>query len=383
MANNTTNSAYARPEKQTKLWLGKLFTDATVKTEPEEPQKIVVAGLAEARPTKEYPDTFFGRAAAVMRGEFSLLFRATLYFLIFAIPFIVIFAWFVGYFETNIVNVGGSSNFMGDIGVGFPGGGDVLAKNIASLYRNVKMPVFAMYAACLLFGSLGLSGLFYCAKRSYYQNYYKNFSRQYWYGFAKYWWKFFIAGLFMTVVGLGMVEALLYLLEQQTLGTAGAGAYCAVVFSWVFGIPLLAIPMVMMGLFTSYNLSFGQCFKNALVIIANNAVFTLVTGVLSAAPLALLAVNKTLGIVICIAMSLVGCTFMSLCWIALADRGMVKCHNRKADQDKTEKYEQRKAAKQNPYANGAQKAQNGQNAGQKKKNQPAKPYQNPKKKKKK
>ena len=380
MANNTTNSAYARPEKQAKFWLGKLFTDASVKTEPEEPQKIVVAGLAEARLTKEYPDTFFGRAAAVMRGELSLLFRSTLYFLIFAIPFIVIFAWFAGYFETNIVNVGGNNNFMGDIGIGFPGGGDVLATSVASLYRNVRMPVVAMYAACLLFGSLGFSGLFYCAKRSYYQNYYKNFSRQFWYGFAKYWWKFFVAGLFMTVVGLGMVEALFYLLEQQTLGTAGAGAYCAVVFSWVLGIPLLAIPMIMMGLFTSYDLTFAQCFKNALVIIANNAVFTTIVGVLSAAPLALLSVNKTLGVIISIAMALIGCTFMALCWIALADRGMVKCHNKKVAQDKTEKYEQRKAAKQNPYANGAQKAQN---AGQKKKNQPAKPYQNPKKKKKK
>ena len=133
MANNTTNSAYARPEKQAKLWLGKLFTDASVKTEPEEPQKIVVAGLAEARLTKEYPDTFFGRAAAVMRGELSLLFRSTLYFLIFAIPFIVIFAWFAGYFETNIVSVGGNNKFMGYIGIGFPGGGDVLATSVASL----------------------------------------------------------------------------------------------------------------------------------------------------------------------------------------------------------------------------------------------------------
>ena len=149
---------------------------------------------------------------------------------------------------------------------------------------------------------------------------------------------------------------------------------------WVLGIPLLAIPMIMMGLFTSYDLTFGQCFKNALVIIANNAVFTTIVGVLSAAPLALLSVNKTLGVIISIAMALIGCTFMALCWIALADRGMVKCHNKKVAQDKTEKYEQRKAAKQNPYANGAQKAQN---AGQKKKNQPAKPYQNPKKKKKK
>lgn len=381
MANNTNNSAYARPEKTRKLLLGKLFTDASVKTEPEEPQKIVVAGLAEARPVKEYPDTFFGRAAAVFRGEISLLFRATLYFLIFAIPFIVLYAWFSGYFETKIVNVGGSANFMGGVGVGFPGNGNPLYRSVAAMYRNVQMPLVAMYAAGILFGSLGISGLFYCAKRSYYQNYYKNFTRQFWSGFAKYWWKFFLTALFMVVVGLGMVEALLYLLEQQTLHAAGAGAYCAVIFSWIIGIPLLAVPMVMMGLFTSYDLTFGQCFKNALVIIANNVVFTAIVGVLSCVPLALLAVNnKIIGIIVTIAMALVGCTFMALCWIALADRGMVKCHNRKVDQEKVQQYEQRKAAKKNPYANGNAKAKNG---GNKKKKQQAKPYLNPKQRKKK
>lgn len=381
MANNNVNSAYARPEKPAKLLLGKWFTDAPVKTEPEEPQKIVVAGLAEARPVKEYPDTYFGRAAKVMRGEFSLLFKSALYFLIFAAPFLVIFAWFAGYFEN--ITMAGNYNFMGDIGIGFPGGGDSISQSIASLYRNVKMPVFAMYGACFLFGSLGLSGLFYCAKRSYYQDYYKNFSKQYWSGFAKYWWKFFVSALVMVIIGLCMIESILYLLEQQTLGTASAGAYCAVVFSWIIGAPLLCVPMVMMGLFTSYELSFIRCFKNAIVIIANNFIMVPIVGVISCAPLALCAVNTFLGIVITVAMMLFGCTFTALCWIALADRGMVKCHNRKVEQEKTAQYEQRKAEKQNrkannPYANGTAPKKPTQ-----KKKQQQKPYQNPKKKKKK
>ena len=99
MANNNPNSAYSVPQKPKKLLLGKLFTDAPVRKEPEEPQKVLVAGLAEARPVKEYPDSFMARAAAVMRGEFATLFKATLFFLIFTVPFIVIFAWFAGYFE--------------------------------------------------------------------------------------------------------------------------------------------------------------------------------------------------------------------------------------------------------------------------------------------
>lgn len=378
MANNNTNSAYSLPEKPKKLLLAKLFTDAQVRKEPEEKQKIIVAGLVEAHPQKEYPDTFFKRAAAVMRGEMSLLFRSALFFLLFTVPFIVIYAWFAGYFQ-NLV-VGGTYNFMGDIGIGFPGGGDSIAVSVANLYRNVKMPVMAMYGACLLFASLGLSGLFYCAKRSYYQDYYKNFAKTFWMGFAKYWWKFFLSGLFMVVVGLGMVESILYLLEQQTLGTAGAGAYCAVVFTWLFGVPLILIPVTMMGLYTSYELTFGQCFKNALVIIANNLVIVPLVAIISAVPLGLLAVNNFLGFIIYAAMSLIGCTFMALCWIAMVDRGMVKCHNRKLEQEKTVQIEQRKAAKQNPYANAQGKA----NAARKKKNNAQKqPYQNPKKKKKK
>ncbi len=383
MANNNGNSAYARPEKPAKLRLGKWFTDAQVKTEPEEPQKIVVAGLAEARPVKEYPDTYFGRAAAVMRGEIAMLFKSALYFLIFAAPFLVIFAWFAGYFEN--LTMSGEYNFMGDIGIGFPGGGDSISESVASLFLNVKMPVVAMYGTCFLFGSLGLAGLFYCAKRSYYQDYYKNFSRQFWYGFAKYWWKFLVCGLVMVVVALCMVESILYLMQQQTLGTAGAGAYCAVVFSWVIGAPVLCVPMVMMGLFTSYDLTFAQCFKNAIVIIANNFVMVPLVGVISAAPLALCAVNTMLGIVITIVMMLFGCTFTALCWIALADRGMVKCHNRKMEQDKAIKYEQRKAQKQT--SRNASKAYNmdvnAQNKPAQKKKTAKTPYQNPKKKKKK
>lgn len=135
----------------------------------------------------------------------------------------------------------------------------------------------------------------------------------------------------------------------------------------------------MMGLFTSYELTFLQCFKNALVIIANNLVIVPVVAIVSALPLGLCAVNNFLGFVIYAAMALLGCTFMALCWIAMVDRGMVKCHNRKAEQDKSEQIEKRRAAKQNPQTNGQAK-----NVGnQKKKNTAQKPYQNPKKKKKK
>lgn len=383
---NIQQKANGKAPRVKKLILGDLFTDAPVRSEPEEPQKIVVAGLAEARPVKEYPDTFFGRAAAVFRGEFSTLFRSSLYFIAFTLPFIVIFAWFSGYFEDMIL--GGSYNFMGDIGVGYPGGGDSIAQSVASLYWDVKAPVFAMLAATLIIGSLGLSGLFYCAKRSYYQNYYKRITKTYWMGFAKYWWKFLVTATVAVLIGLAMAVALIYLLQQQTLGTADAGAYCAVIFSWIFGAPLLSVPLVMMSLFASYDLTFAQTFKNALVIIANAPVMVALVGILSVAPLLLCLVSNIFGIIVYIVMALVGATFMALGWTAMADRGMTKCRNRKAENDKVimqvQRQEAKKKAKQggnNPYANNS--GDQHINYAPKKKVQPQKPYQNPKKKKKK
>ncbi len=60
MANQNTAPVKQRAPK--KLLLANLYTDAPVRTEPEEPQKILVAGLAEARPVKDFPYTTLFRS---------------------------------------------------------------------------------------------------------------------------------------------------------------------------------------------------------------------------------------------------------------------------------------------------------------------------------
>lgn len=380
MANNTQNTAYQRaPRAPKKLILGNLFTDAEVRVEPEEEQKIVVAGLAEARPVKNYPDSPISRAFAVFKGEFSTLFKATLYSLIFTVPFIVIIAWFAGYFEQMVL--GGVYNFMSGIGIGYnPGELDQINLSVARLYWDVKEPIFAMIAAALIFGAIGLPGMFYCAKRSFYQDYYKKITKTYWMGFAKYWFKYILCATIDILIGLAMATSIIYLLQQQTLGTAGAGAYCAVVFSFVFGLPLMTIPMIMMGLFASYNLTFGQTIKNAIVILFNNPFVVVLTGAFSAAPLLICLAGNIIAIIVYICMALFGTVVIALLWTGMAERGMLKCKDRLAQNQKVQLQQERQAkkaqTKQNPYANGNVAG------AQKKKKQQAKPYQNPKKKKK-
>ena len=387
MAQNIVQQQNKRQPREPKLRLASLYTDAPVRVEPEEEKKVVVAGLVEATPDKQYPENFFPRAWAVFRGEFATLFKSSLYFLIFTLPFVVIVAWFAKYFENMVL--GGTYNFMGDIGVGFPGGGDNIALAVARLYWEVKAPVFCMIAGTLILGSLGLGGLFYCVKRSFFQDHYKRITKTFWMGFAKFWWKYLVTMTFAILVGLAMSVSLLYLLKEQTLGTAGAGAYCAVVFTWVFGAPLLTIPVVMCGLFASYELTFAQAFKNAIVIIVNCPIMVAIVSILSAAPLLVCLAGTIVAIIAYAVMALIGTFFLALLWTAMASRGMTKCHVLYQDMKKAELQNARRAVKGNPYAANKNASRDdgivvsAQKPQQPKKKPQQNHYQNPKKKKKK
>lgn len=376
MAIQSTPQQKNARQKERKLLLSSLFVDAPVRVEPEEPQKIVVAGMTEARVQKEYPDTFFGRARAVWRGEMSTMFKASLYFIAFTLPFILVIAVAAGFFESHVMD--GTYHFMGDIGIGYPGGGDSISVAVASLYWDVYMPVLFMLAGAAVIASLGMAGHFYTAKRSYFQDYYKRITRTYWLGFAKYWWKFLVTSLFGILIASAMGTSVLYLLQQQTLGIASAGAYCATVFSFLIGAPLLLVPMVMLSLFASYELSYLDAFKNALVIICNCPMMVILTGLLSAVPLLLMILGNIAAIIIYLLMAVAGFNFIALNWTAMANRGMTKCSLIKSQMEKQSAAAQKQQKQKVVYA----KAGDAQVV-QKKKPQNKQPYQNPKKKKKK
>ncbi len=241
-----------------------------------------------------------------------------------------------------------------------------------------------MIGATLIFGSLGLSGNVYCAKRSYFQNYYSKTVKTYWMGFAKYWWMFLITASAAVLIGCALGTSVIYLLQQQTLGTAGAGAYCAVVFSWIFGAPLVLIPITMLPLYVTYELTFVQAFKNAIVLIVNNPITICLVGIASVVPFVIMAVAGSIfGIIVFVVMVLAGCNLFALVWVASAHRGMTKCHLRKEESDKAEVQRQRQIARKNTKQSSYVGAGGGSAQKKNKNKQQAKPYQNPKKKKKK
>ena len=389
MANQ--NQAAAKPAREPHFLLGKYFVDADVVVEPEEPAKIVVAGMTEARIKKEYPEGYFKKAGAVVRSNFSLLLRGALWFAPAALVFMLVFLVAAPFFENYVM--GSGYNFMQNVGIGLHPGGDNIARSVATLYWDVYQPFLMMLAGAGIIATPFIAGLFYCAKRAYYQDFYKRTTRTFFMGFAKYWWKYLLVGTVGILIALAMGTALIHQLTCEQLGTANAGTMAAVVLSFIFGAPLLTVPMVMMSLFATYGMSLKDTFKDAIVLIVNNPFTTVICGVLSAAPLLLLMINNIFAIIICVAMLLVGFIYWAQCWTAFADRGMTKCKALKAYTDKKKLLALRdrkggetvvaKTAVRNESAHEGQARQNG--SGKKKNNakQQPKPYVNPKKKKKK
>lgn len=383
MANQ--NQSRETAGREPRFLLGDLFVDANVAVEPEEPAKVVVAGMAEARIKKEYPEGYFRKAGAVVRAEFSLLLKGSLWFAPAALVFMLVFLVAAPFFESYVM--GSGYNFMMGVGVGAYSGGDNIAQSVATLYWDVYQPFLMMLAGAGIIAAPFIAGLFYCAKRAYFQDFYKRVTRTFFMGFAKYWWKFLLTATVGILIALAMGTALIYELAQEQLGTANAGSMAAVVLSFIIGAPLLTVPMVMMSLFATYGMSLKDTFKDAIVIIVNNPFSTILCGVLSAAPLLLLMVNNIFSIIICIAMLLVGFIFWAQCWTAFGERGMNKCKALKAYTDKkkalalrAQKGSAKHAAKNNTYTQAGEPVH-----GQKKPaaKQPPKPYVNPKKKKKK
>ena len=348
--------------REHKFLLKNWFTPAEVTPEPEEETKVVIAGLKEKIVKKEYSDTYFKRAFQVVRGDFLLLLRSAAIFIVSTAIVLLIITLGLSDFEKYVLS--GTYNFMAGVGIGYPGIGDNLSLAIARQQWNVYEPIMLLAAAVSILTSIFMSGFFYCAKRIYFQDVYKKVVKTFFLGVKKYWWKFFICVTFGVLVVAAMATSIFYLLQQQALGTAGAGAYCAVVFTFVFGFPLLAIPMTMMPQFVIYDLSFGKAFKNAIVFIFNQPIAIFFTSTIALAPIAALFTSLVWQIIVFVICAVIGYTVWALWLIALSKRSMDKCKGYVA-------IEQKKTQSAYKQAQGAPK-----------KKKPVQ-YQNPKKKKKK
>ncbi len=381
MSNQVTNNKAKAPKRERKFLLSNLFVDAEIRIEPEEKAKVVVAGLQEARVQKEYPERPTSRATAVLKGEYSSLIKSTFIFILATLPFILVLMVGAGYFTD--FRFGDSFNFVGDLGIGYPGGGDSISQSVASLYWDVNLPIFLMCAGAGVIALVFMAGILYVAKRAYFQDFYKQYIKTFFLGIKKFGLQVFALGLFGILVGAGMGTSVFYILSEQALGTIVIGDYFVAVFAFLFGLPLLAVPMATMSLMVVYNLKLKDAIKDAIVLIANRPLSTLLVGGLSAVPLLCMLLEGFIAVVIFIVMAMVGFQLVALQWIAYANGGMNVLKSLDAKAHKAIMSNKGAKGTHSKSANNKAKQEIIYGTVEKKKKKPVQqPYQNPKKKKK-
>ena len=125
--------------------------------------KLVLAEETRSEDSKgRYPAGRVKQIFDIMRAEMSRLMWVNLWFFLFALPLMFVIIWLSPYLAQKVMD---SFNFMGNLGIGYPGTVDSLSEGAIKLYDAYRLCYLAFVPACL-FLAAGLAGLFNVCKKA-------------------------------------------------------------------------------------------------------------------------------------------------------------------------------------------------------------------------
>lgn len=95
-----------------------------------------------------------------MSGEMNSLMRVNAWFLLFAIPLFFVLYWCSNYFTSLATS---KFDFMGNVGMAFPGGADTLQQAQIAVYDAWQI-VFYLLIPAITITFIGMAGAFNCLK---------------------------------------------------------------------------------------------------------------------------------------------------------------------------------------------------------------------------
>lgn len=318
------NQPYAaqKSAKKPRLFLKKLFTLGWENRDVLWPSTVQTADGKTKPFTPKYPDNMSG-AYKAYRGESKTLLKASLYFLIFLLPILALLL----YVKNLMLDMalGGSYNFMGGIGIGYPGIVDSISGAMAAKYGVFKIFYLYLYAGVVV-ASIGLAGLGNVARKVIWNEPIKKYvAKPFFDGIKKHAWKYLIVTMLGGGALLGIAEALLFHLTNSTLGTAGALSWIVVIGAFVLGIPVVLWMFSALTILPSYKLSFGKTLLNSLVLLFNKPVSIIFVAVFSLVPLALTFMSSIFAVFIVIIMIAFGCSLFAMIWTGLGHSSYLRC----------------------------------------------------------
>ncbi|UKI48134.1 MAG: hypothetical protein L6V82_01265 [Clostridiales bacterium] len=203
-------------------------------------------------PKGVYPKGRVKQVFAVMSGEMNSLMRVNAWFLLFAIPLFFVLYWCSNYFTSLATS---KFDFMGNVGMAFPGGADTLQQAQIAVYDAWQI-VFYLLVPAITITFIGMAGAFNCLKAFMWGEKVEKITKTFFKGVKKYWWKYLIVMLVDSLLVLALGSAFVFFLKLKVMGALNAGHWVMIIVVCLVEFLLLYVNMQLLPMIAEVDLPF-------------------------------------------------------------------------------------------------------------------------------
>ena len=194
-----------------------------------------------------------------------MLLMNLVYTFIFALPFLFcVFIWPMlakNYFFTT-----GNYNFIGQVGIGYPGVVNTMAEGYAVLFKHyfrVYIPVLSASIVPMVFGS---AGLFHCM-RGYMWGENVRPVKSFFRGIKRLWKPFLLTALVFAGFMCGLLYGAYWHVSLLKAGTATGGSWTLFIFLILLGWLAVAVLYFLLPMFACYRFRIRDAVKNSVIFV--------------------------------------------------------------------------------------------------------------------
>ena len=258
-------------------------------------------------------------ATSVFSDNLRRIFLTNLiYVLVFALPFLFL-AFIAPALVKDWVFARGDYNFVGQIGIGYPGVVNTMAEGYKVLFGHYFKIYIPILSASIVLMFVGLSGLFHCL-RGYMWGENVRPVKSFFRGVKKLWKPFLITGVSFGAFMCGVLYGAVWHISLLKQGAANGGTW--VLFIGVILLTWLAVSVLvyLLPMFACYRYKYADALKNSLIIALVNWLPSLFTAAFTIGVFCLSLANVAFNYIVLILLFLVGFGFLGGIWTSSAQK---------------------------------------------------------------
>jgi len=266
--------------------------------------------------TNEREEIKTGRIAYffdVVKLKFNEMVKIEMFFLLFAIPLILLITYFNVLWVSKALSGFQFTNYMG---IGYTASVNSPAEGVIATYKVYRLILLLLIPAITLCG-VGASGMFYCSRGLMWKEpvvVHKAFFR----GIKKLAKNFVPVFFVLGLIACGIGYAVLYNLEQIQMGQADFLSYFLMIISIIFGVLTVMVLIFLLPMFACYKFKFIDYLKNSVLLNTLVTPVSFIMAVISIAPFLLMRSTGSFTIVLYFIIFGIGFIFIAMMWTGFA-----------------------------------------------------------------